>query len=216
MQDLETKLGYKFTNLTLLKLALTHKSIGKNNNEKMEFLGDSILNFITADYLFQNFRGISEGDMSRIRAALVREETLVKIAKRLKLQDRLHISQFQTSKNSYDSCLADAVEAIYAAIYLDGGYATVKPIIESHIAEVLEKREVSLTKDPKTVLQELVQARGFPLPLYSLITSVKVPEHKYTVKCEVPLFKIAVTGEGSTKKQAEIAAAHRAIGLIPK
>lgn len=216
MQDLETKLGYKFTNITLLKLALTHKSIGKTNNEKMEFLGDSILNFITADYLFRNFRGISEGDMSRIRAALVREETLVKIAKRLNLQDRLQISQFQTSKNSYDSCLADAVEAIYAAIYLDGGYSLVKPIIESHIAEVLEKKEVSLTKDPKTVLQELVQARGFPLPLYSLINAVKVPEHKYTVKCEVPLFKIAVMGEGSTKKQAEIAAAHRAIGLIPK
>lgn len=216
MQDLETKLGYTFKNVALLKLALTHKSIGKSNNEKLEFLGDSILNFITADYLFRNFPGITEGDMSRIRAALVREETLVKISKRLNLQSKLHISQFQTSKNTYDSCLADAVEAIYAAVYLDGGYAMVKKIIESHISEVLKNKEVSLSKDPKTVLQELVQARGFPLPLYSLINSVKIPEHKYTVRCEVPLFKIAVTGEGTTKKQAELAAAHRAISLIPK
>lgn len=212
MQDLQKKLGHKFKNIQLLEMALTHRSCGAQNNERMEFLGDSILNFIAAELIFELFPRLPEGNMSRVRAGLVREETLVKVAERLGIEKLLHVVHSDRNCKINPSMLADAVEAIYAAVYLDAGMVTVKEVIRAHLMEIFKNGEAMLKKDPKTALQEYVQGRGLPLPLYSVVAENQLDlMHRYKASCEIPKLKIKTTGMGPTRKQAESIAADEAM-----
>lgn len=212
MQNLQSKLGYQFKNLGLLEAALQHESCGEQNNERMEFLGDSVLNFVAADLIYEKFPGLPEGKMSRLRAGLVREATLAIAAERIGIKD--HLSFVRTSRIAAVSpaMQADALEAVFAAVYLDGGLDAAKRVIRHHMITLLQNGEAILRKDPKTALQELLQGRGLPLPKYSLVkentTSV---DERYTAACDVPMLKIRTTGLGATRKSAEAAAADAAI-----
>jgi ribonuclease-3 len=215
MNALQVKLGHHFSDLNLLNLALTHRSCGARNNERMEFLGDSILNFVAADYIYERFPRLEEGSMSRVRAALICEKTLVKVAKRLELG--LHIKRNSPVHGSgLDTMLADAVEALFAAGYKDAGYAAAKKMIVAHLDEILLLREADLQKDPKTTLQELLQGKGHPLPIYSVVRVFENEQDRYEVTCSVPAHNLLMSGRGPTRKLAERAAAEKVVKTISR
>lgn len=212
MQNLQTNLGYHFKNIDLLRTALTHCSCGTQNNERMEFLGDSILNFVAADLIYEQFGDLPEGKMSRLRAGLVREATLVIAAERIGIRNHLNVVYTNRIASINPSMLADALEAVFAAVYLDGGTEAARRVIRHHLITLLQNGEAILRKDPKTALQELLQGRGLPLPKYSLVReNVSRVDDRYVAACEVGPLRIRTTGHGPTRKLAEAAAADIAI-----
>ncbi len=213
--ELARKLGYEFSDTGLFELALTHRSCGKKNNERLEFLGDSILNFVIADDLFVRFPQAREGQLSRLRARLVKGETLAEIARELQLGDYLRLGSGELKSGGYrrDSILADAVEAIIGAIYLDSDLDTSRGFILNWYAERLGQLDLNETqKDSKTQLQEFLQSRRAALPQYEL-TSVEGEAHAQTfhIRCEVELLNNATEGHGSSRRQAEQEAARQAL-----
>src|SRR5690554_992037 len=165
------QLGIEFNDEALLLQALTHRSAAAKNNERLEYLGDAILNFVIAEELFHRFPQAKEGKMSRLRASLVKGETLAEIARELKLGEVLILGQGELKSGGFrrESILADAVEALLGALLLDSNFETVKPLILRLYDERLDAIDVTETvKDPKTRLQELLQSRKLPLPLYSV------------------------------------------------
>lgn len=212
MENLQSKLGHQFKNPALLANALMHRSCGKQNNERMEFLGDSILNFVAAEMIYEMFPTLAEGNMSRVRAGLVRQDTLVIVADRLGVQKLIRVDNKDRTYNINPSMLADAVEAIFAAVYLDAGFDGAKRVIRHHMMTLFENGEAILKKDPKTSLQELLQGRGLALPTYSLVSENHLlPEQRYEASCEIPSMKIRTIGHGPTRKQAEAVAASSAL-----
>ncbi len=201
------RLKHQFNNPQLLEMALTHRSCGAQNNERLEFLGDSILNFCIAESLFHKFASAPEGDLSRLRAALVKGETLAVIARELDLGENLRLGEGELKSGGFrrDSILADAVEAIIGAIFLDAGMEAARAEIQALYEERLE--QVSLTKtgkDPKTQLQEFLQSRGKPLPTYKVISiSGEAHAQEFTVSCSVVLSKTRTTAAGSSRRAAE-------------
>lgn len=189
IKKLEQKLDYQFKDKSLLELALKHRSLGAKNNERLEYLGDAILGFIVADLLFVKFPNASEGQLSRLRALVVKGESLAEIAFDLSLSKfvKLGPGELKSGGNRRASILADTVEAILGAIYLDGDVATVRKVIHSLFHDKLS--EISLEKakkDPKTRLQELLQSRHFPLPEYVVIdTRGKEHAQQFDVSCKV-------------------------------
>lgn len=206
MKDLQARLGHQFSNIELLNLALTHRSYGEQNNERMEFLGDSVLNFVTADFLFTKFPRLDEGSMSRLRARLVSEKALAKLAVRLDI-DRYVKRAVVVKGNGVDTMLADAVEALFAAVYKDAGFDATKKVIVAHLDETIRLNEVNFSKDAKTKLQELLQAKGYNLPFYTVTKQGQTDADRYEVACAVPALQISHKGVGSTRKAAEQAAA---------
>jgi len=203
---------YRFNDPALLKLALSHRSVGKVNNERLEFLGDSILNAAVSARLFELKPDNNEGELSRLRARVVRGDTLAGLASELKLGDYLALAEGEMKSGGFNrnSILADALEAVLGAIYLDGGYescaAVVLQICEPVIASLPSADEL---KDPKTRLQEWLQGRGYDLPEYSL------PHLKrFKVQCSGTGAGINVTGEGGSRQKAEQAAAAAALEAI--
>ncbi|WP_251446046.1 ribonuclease III [Vermiculatibacterium agrestimuris] len=217
MESLEAKLGYSFHDRALLENALTHSSYANENhspmgsNERLEFLGDSILGMVTADYLFQTHPDLPEGDLTRTRAALVCEESLAEVADRLALGEHLKLGRGEAAGGGRErpSIRADAVEAILAAVYLDGGLEACAKIIRRFILD--KEREKSASRDYKTALQELVQRHSGQALAYHM-TGESGPDHAKRFTVEVTLNGASVgQGEGHSKKEAEQMAAKAAM-----
>ena len=207
MHRLQSRLGYQFSNESLLNVALTHRSIGQRNNERFEFLGDSIIGFIIADHLYHKFNTADEGQLSRLRAALVKKETLADIARDLELGKYLQLGagELKSGGHARASILADAVEAIIAAIYLDSDYPTVRNFVSTLYQDRLEGISLKLSdKDPKTRLQEVLQSNKIDLPVYKVIDA-SGPQHKqlFLVNCAISSLSLTATGKGSSKRKAE-------------
>ena len=207
MQHLVSKLGHKFSDIELLKLALTHRSVRKHNNERLEFLGDSILNFIIASELFERFVGLNEGELTRARASLVCGETLAEIARELNLNRYIMLGGGEQKSGGHNrsSILADGLEAIIGAIYLDSGIVACKICILAWFkAKLADISEENVIKDPKTTLQELLQAKQLPLPEYNLIRTTG-EDHKqiFFMSCRVELLPQAVEATGMSRREAE-------------
>ena len=217
---LQKALGYQFSRLELLEQALTHRSFGSPHNERLEFLGDSVLNCVTAMALFGRFGELREGDLSRLRANLVRQEALHRLADGLKLGDYLRLGEGELKSGGHrrPSILADALEAIFAAVFMDAGFETAKSVIdrlyESSIAELDPARAL---KDPKTALQEWVQGRRMPLPRYSLAnTRGEAHQQEFEVECEITGLGLKTRGIGVSRRAAEQQSAQAALELLPK
>ncbi|MFB9143606.1 ribonuclease III [Vibrio artabrorum] len=215
IDKLERKIGYQFNDADLIHLALTHRSAAGKHNERLEFLGDSILSFVIADDLYHRFPKVNEGDMSRMRATLVRGHTLAELGREFELGDYLKLGPGELKSGGFrrDSILADAVEAIIGAIYLDSDTEMVRSIILSWYQSRLDAIQPGVSqKDPKTRLQEFLQGRRNPLPVYT-VTNIKGEAHnqEFTVECEVAGVDKPVIGKGTSRRKAEQAAAETAL-----
>lgn len=209
---------YRFNDPGLLDLALSHRSVGRSNNERLEFLGDSILNFVVSARLFELKTGNDEGDLSRFRARVVRGDTLARLAAKLNLGDYIRLGEGEQKSGGFkrDSILADALEALLGAIYLDGGFKACEAVIR-HICEpVIELLpHASELKDPKTRLQEWLQGAGFSLPDYKLLSDKGPPHRKhFVVECIAESAGVRVTGKGGSRQKAEQEAAAAALEQI--
>lgn len=220
LDTLSRKLGYEFSDQQLLVIALSHRSVQGRNNERLEFLGDSILNFSSANYLYERFPHAKEGELSRLRASLVKGETLAGIARELKLGDFLNLGEGELKSGGYrrDSILADAVEAIIGAIYLDSGMEAANRCILRWFEERLSSLSLdSSYKDPKTKLQEWLQARKFDLPVYSIVeTEGDAHCQTFTVHCAIELLSEPIVAEGSSRRKAEKLAAEKALHQLER
>lgn len=214
--------GYQFKDESLLLLALTHRSLGGHNNERLEFLGDSILGMVISSELYNRFPGEKEGVLTRLRSSLVKGETLSKIASELNLGEYIKLGSGELKSGGFRraSTLADAVEAIIGAIYLDShkqyGISVVQDIILKIFDDRINECEpTSILKDPKTRLQEHLQAKGLPLPEYNVI-SISGKEHKQTFKvaCSIQGFANHINASGSSRRKAEQAAAEKVLKSI--
>ncbi|PQJ89958.1 ribonuclease III [Aliivibrio sifiae] len=218
LQRLEKKIGYQFNDENFLKLALTHRSANGTHNERLEFLGDSILSFVVADELYHRFPKVDEGDMSRMRATLVRGHTLAELGREFQLGDYLFLGPGELKSGGFrrDSILADAVEAIIGAIYLDSDTEVIREIILAWYKTRLDSIEPGVSqKDPKTRLQEYLQGRRKPLPTYT-VTKIKGEAHnqEFTIECIVAGLDEPVIGKGSSRRKAEQSAADIALGQL--
>jgi len=210
LSKLMKQIEYCFKDEALLLNALTHRSVGQHNNERLEFLGDAILGMVIADELFHRFPECAEGEMSRLRASLVKGATLSELARNLSLGDYLKLGPGELKSGGFrrSSILADAFEAILAAVYLDSDLETCRDLILRQLATRLDKvSPENIGKDPKTQLQEYMQARRLPLPSYD-VTEVTGKAHAqtFTVECKVDDGD-SVTAVGSSRRKAEQAAA---------
>ncbi len=218
IQRLEKKIGYSFKQADLLHLALTHRSANSKHNERLEFLGDSILSFVIADELYHRFPKINEGDMSRMRATLVRGHTLAELAREFELGDYLKLGPGELKSGGFrrDSILADAVEAIIGGCYLDSDIEQARRVVLAWYQTRLDSIQPGVSqKDPKTRLQEFLQGRKKPLPIYN-VDKIKGEAHnqEFTVSCEINGLKAPIIGKGTSRRKAEQAAAEIALGML--
>ncbi len=211
--------GYDFSDATLCAAALTHRSAGGDHNERLEFLGDSILNCSVARLLYDAHPEADEGALSRLRATLVSGETLAKIAGELGLGEHLRLGTGEVKSGGYRraSILADALEAVLGAIFLDSGFDAASAAVKCVLGQRLEDLPAADTlKDAKTRLQEALQAHGLALPIYVLTRAGGEPHSQsFTVTCEVPTFGLAAVGEGGSRRSAEQLAARKLLDLLP-
>jgi ribonuclease-3 len=212
------ELGYRFTEPQLIEQALTHRSAGGKNNERLEYLGDAILGFVVADELFNHFGEATEGQLSRLRSSLVKRDTLADVARGFDLGDYLHLGQgeLRSGGQSRDSILADGLEAIFASIYLDGGYEACREVILAIFLPRLKKMSLrNQKKDPKTALQEYLQSKKIDLPDYE-VTDIEGDPHNqlFTVNCSVIGLAKQTTGQGASRRKAEQDAASKMLVLL--
>ena len=215
---LERALAYKFSDPALLELALTHRSAGKKNNERLEFLGDSIVNHIIAEALYQKFPQANEGEMSRMRAALVKGDTLAEVARELELGDYLKLGPGERKSGGYrrGSILADALEAVAGAILLDSDVECCRKCMLALFTGRLDSLgDQPTAKDPKTALQEYLQGRHKPLPVYEL-QQARGDDHElqFHVKCILQKPDLVVSASGGSRQKAEQAAAELALRRV--
>jgi ribonuclease-3 len=218
-EKLLEKIGYQFKNNDLLVAALSHRSASGRSNERLEFLGDSVLNFIIASILYDLCPKAQEGELSRLRANLVKGETLAAIAQEFELGNylRLGLGELKSGGAWRQSILADAFEAIIGAVYLDSGFETCKVCVlnwySSRLGELTQHKVQA--KDPKTQLQECLQARRYSLPLYT-IASMQGAMHEqvFIVQCQVPDLAFVTTGSGTSRRRAEQHAAAEYLKLL--
>lgn len=208
-------LGYDFSDPDLLERALTHKSRSPANNERLEFLGDAVLGLVIADELYQAEPDADEGHLSRLRSRLVRKDTLADVAGNMSVGDILRLGGGEARSGGHQrrSLMADALEALYGAIYIDGGYAAARRVILQHYAPWLEHLpDVEELKDPKTLLQEALQSEGMGLPQY-VVTRESGPPHDrhFEVRCVIDERGIDVAGDGRSRRRAEQRAAKLAL-----
>lgn len=213
-------IAYDFKNKSLLAQALTHRSHSGENNERLEFLGDGVLNCVIAHELYQRYPKLPEGDLSRLRAHLVKEPTLGEIARQLKLGDALQLGEGELKTGGWrrQSVLADAMEAIIGAVFIDGGFAAAESLVARLYASLLEGLDPkAIGKDPKSLLQEYLQGKRVDLPEY-VVTSIEGEAHCQTfhVSCHIPKLNIKTEGEGTSRRAAEQQAAQLAYeALVP-
>jgi ribonuclease-3 len=217
-QSLHRQLGYDFRQPALFRQALTHRSFGAPNNERLEFIGDAVLNCVVGVALYERFPALPEGELSRARAGLVNKDTLARVAQRLGLGPEIRLGEGELRSGGAErpSILADALEAIFGAVFLDGGFAAARSVIEACYADILREADpAALGKDPKTRLQEWLQARRLPVPEYLVIaTSGEAHAQQFVVECRIPALDIAVAGRGASRRTAEQAAAEAASSLV--
>ena len=218
LDGLIRSLDYEFRQSELLEAAVTHRSAGSRNNERLEFLGDAALGFVIAEWLFEKFPDASEGQLSRLRASLVKRETLADVARGLDVGDYLRLGSGELKSGGFrrDSILADALEAILGAILLDRGHEACHACIHRLFASKVDGlSSVDELKDPKTLLQELLQSRRLGLPVYE-VTSVSGKAHQqhFVVECQIADLELSVTGEGGNRRGAEQAAAQRMLDKV--
>lgn len=215
---LQEQLGYHFSDIELLSLALTHRSYGSQNNERLEFLGDALLNSTITQSLFTQFPNEREGILSRLRSSLVKGDTLADIAREFALSDHLIMGEGELKSGGFrrDSILADVVESIIGAIFIDGGMR----VCQSFIKRIFKTRLSTLSvdkylKDPKTRLQELLQGRQLPLPNY-IVVNVEGESHQqeFMVRCETALLKEGPIASASSRRQAEKLAAEKVLSWL--
>ena len=209
--ELEKILDYQFNDKALLELALTHRSFQGKNNERLEFLGDSILNFLVAEILFKEFSLLSEGDLSRLRSQLVKSATLSEIGISLNLGDYLILGEGELKSSGWrrPSILADSVEAIIGAVFMDGGISAASNLILDWFKDRIDLiNPDKIEKDSKSVLQELLQSKKISLPDYNIV-SIEGEAHcqHFRVSCSIPKLGLSIEGEGSSRKIAEQGAA---------
>ena len=215
---LRERLGYAFRNPELLRAALTHRSYGASHNERLEFVGDPVLNCVVGAALYHRFAWRPEGDLSRARAALVNQDTLARVARGIALgsEIRLGEGEHKTGGSDRASILADALEAVFGAVFVDGGYDAAREVIEKCYGHVLADADpASLGKDPKTRLQEWLQARRMPVPEYAVVaTAGEAHAQMFDVECRVPALGLVAIGRGGSRRAAEQAAAETALASI--
>ncbi len=221
MQDLERLqrgLEHSFQNLAYLQQALTHRSVGAHNNERLEFLGDAVLGVVVAEFLYQRFPKAEEGILSRLRAQVVRGESLAELARALDLGAHLQLGEGERKSGGWrrDSILADAMEAVIGAVYLDAGFATARSWLLQRLAAMLEPlAPEEAIKDPKTRLQEWLQGRQWALPDYVLLEeSGAAHARQFRVACRVESpegARIETQGEAGSRRRAEQSAAEAAL-----
>ena len=208
------QLGYVFTQPQLLKRALTHRSHSQTHNERLEFLGDSVLNCVIAKHLFDAHPDLPEGDMSRLRSNLVNQQTLFILAQQLHLGELLLLGEGERKSAGFrrPSILADALEAVFGAIFLDAGFAAAEQVILGQYVPFIAQADVqSLGKDYKTLLQEYLQGQKLALPKYTVIaTQGEAHAQLFQVECEVAQLKLTTRGEGASRRSAEQTAAEAA------
>ncbi len=214
------RLGYQFNDPGLLRQALTHRSHSAPHNERLEFLGDGVLNCAIASLLYERFPHLPEGDLSRLRANLVNQDTLSHIAAGLDLGGELLMGEGELKSGGFrrPSILADSLEAVVGAIFLDGGFERAAAAIRGIYAPLLEELDPDrLGKDPKTLLQEYLQGRRLPLPQYNVVhVRGEAHEQQFQVECVIPDLDIRTPGEGQSRRSAEQSAARRAYELAVK
>jgi len=215
---IERKLGYEFSNPALLQQALTHRSHGVPHNERLEFLGDGLLNFVIARLLFQQFSAAPEGDLSRLRAGLVNQHALSELASSLSLGEHLRLGEGELKSGGFrrPSILADAFEALIGAICLDGGFAAAEKVLTDLYRPLLAgiDPQASGSKDPKTRLQEYLQGRKMALPQYAIVSVAgEAHEQLFRVECVIAELSVRSYGEGPTRRAAEQEAARSAYEL---
>jgi len=214
---IETRIGHHFQSANLLHQALTHRSYGVPHNERLEFLGDSALNCVIARLLYERFPELPEGDLSRIRANLVNQQSLFEVAGSLSLGEYVLLGQgeLQSGGANRPSILADALEALFGAVFVDAGFDAASKVIVSLFDPVVSKLDpLAVDKDPKTRLQELLQGRRLSLPIYSIVNvSGEAHDQLFQVECVVAEMGIRTLGEGTSRRSAEQSAAQRAYAL---
>jgi ribonuclease-3 len=212
---LQKKLGHHFKNTALLQQALTHRSHSTLHNERLEFLGDSILNCVVAALLFETFNTIDEGDLSRVRANLVKQQSLYEIAQRVDLSQFLRLGEGELKSGGFrrPSILADTLEALFGAIYLDAGFDAASNVIRALYVPILNSVDpTTLGKDAKTLLQEFLQSKKIALPQYNVAaTHGAAHSQEFEIECLVPKLDIQVFGTGGSRRAGEQAAAKLAL-----
>jgi ribonuclease-3 len=211
--SLQTRLGYRFKDAALLTRALTHRSFGADHNERLEFLGDAVLSLTVSSLLYERYEGSDEGDLTRIRAHLVREDSLHRLALGLDLPSVLRMSEGEARGGGAQrpSILADAVEALIGASFIDGGYEAAREVVRSLLGELIaSSASDNWAKDAKTALQEWLQARRLPVPGYRISeTRGQAHAQTFSVECSVPALSLLKSGEGRSRRVAEQDAARR-------
>lgn len=214
-RSVASKLGHDFSDESLLIIALTHRSFGTPNNERLEFLGDGILDFVIAAALYRRFPVLPEGDLSRLRANMVRQESLHRLAQDIGIGGvlRLGEGELRSGGAQRPSILADALEALFGAVYLDAGFDAAQRVIEKLYSSLLDElKPGQFQKDAKTRLQEWLQGRKKPLPRYQLLgTSGAAHDQRFEVACEVDNPALRTIGHGSSRRIAEQVAAEQAL-----
>lgn len=218
LQTLQQRLGHRFAQPELLGQAVTHRSFGADHNERLEFLGDAVLSLAISALLFERFGGSDEGDLTRVRAHLVREDTLHRVAVLIGLPEVLRLSEGEARGGGAQrpSILADALEAIIGATFLDGGFEPAQALVQRLFGDVIATTDIeSWTKDAKTELQEWLQARRLPVPGYRIVgTRGQAHAQTFEVECAVPALGLTETGEGRSRRAAEQEAAHRMLTAL--
>jgi ribonuclease-3 len=217
LDALQRRIGHRFGDAGLLTRALTHRSFGADHNERLEFLGDAVLSLVISGLLFERFAGSDEGDLTRVRAHLVREESLHRVAVQMGLPEVLRLGEGEARGGGAQraSILADALEALIGATHLDGGFEAARTVVTGLFGEVINTTDLtSWAKDAKTELQEWLQARRLPVPEYVVTaTSGEAHAQLFEVECRIPALALAVAGQGASRRAAEQAAAEAA-GLL--
>ncbi|NBT77345.1 MAG: ribonuclease III [Betaproteobacteria bacterium] len=219
-QILARRLGHAFTDPQLMRQALTHRSHGGADNERLEFLGDGILNCVVAVLLYESFPRINEGGLSRLRARLVRQESLALIAQNLGLSDHLLLGEGELKSGGFrrPSILADTLEALVGAVFLDAGFEAARRVVGSLMGDAIADLDPKAEdRDPKTRLQEVLQSRRISLPVYRVLaTRGAAHEQQFEVACEISTFQISAVALGSSRRAAEQLAAEQALQQLKR
>lgn len=217
MRVFEARLGHQFRDSRLLEQALTHRSYGAQHNERLEFLGDSVLNCVVAQMLYERFASLPEGELSRVRANLVNQSSLFEIASRLGIGEHILLGEGELKSGGFrrPSILADALEAVFGAVFVDAGFEAAQAVIGRLFEPIVASTDpAAVAKDPKTRLQELLQGRRMGLPQYSIVgVTGEAHEQLFRVECVIPELDIRSFGEGASRRAAEQAAAKAAFDL---
>jgi len=220
LEGFALRIGYRFDDPEILRRALTHRSFSTAHNERLEFLGDSVINCAVALELYQKFPQLAEGELSRLRASLVNQQSLAAIAQRLDLGEQLRLGEGELKSGGArrPSILADAAEAVIGAAFLDGGFTAARAVVKTIFGSALDGIDPATSgKDPKTLLQEYLQARKMALPQYAVVaTRGEAHEQQFQVECLVPELGVRSQGEGTSRRSAEQEAARQAYELATR